>query len=59
MKGNPENVSVPHEQGIHVHCDAVQAGGKIDIDVESLGVDTLSLSAPPTWASSSLRVPGS
>ena len=33
------------ERGIHVHCDAVQAAGKIDIDVESLGVDTLSLSA--------------
>ncbi|MEO8035332.1 MAG: cysteine desulfurase family protein, partial [Acidobacteriota bacterium] len=33
------------ERGIHVHCDAVQGAGKIDIDVELLGVDTLSLSA--------------
>ncbi|MCU1227264.1 MAG: Cysteine desulfurase IscS [Acidobacteria bacterium] len=33
------------ERGIHMHCDAVQAAGKIDIDVEALGVDTLSLSA--------------
>jgi cysteine desulfurase len=33
------------ERGIHVHCDAVQAAGKIDIDVEALGVDTLALSA--------------
>ena len=33
------------ERGIHVHCDAVQAAGKIDIDVEALAVDTLSLSA--------------
>src|ERR1051325_4262664 len=33
------------ESGIHLHCDAVQAAGKIDIDVKALGVDTLSLSA--------------
>jgi cysteine desulfurase len=33
------------ERGIHVHCDAVQAAGKIDIDVNALGVDTLALSA--------------
>jgi len=39
-----------HERGIHVHCDAVQAAGKIDIDVESLGVDTLSLSAHKLYA---------
>ena len=31
--------------GIHMHCDAVQAAGKIDLNVESLGVDTLSMSA--------------
>jgi cysteine desulfurase len=31
--------------GIHIHCDAVQAAGKIDLNVEALGVDTLSLSA--------------
>lgn len=37
-------------RGIHVHCDAVQAAGKIDIDVESLGVDTLSLSAHKLYA---------
>jgi len=33
------------ERGIHMHCDAVQAAGKIDLDVEALNVDTLSLSA--------------
>ncbi len=33
------------DRGIHVHCDAVQAAGKIDIDVDELGVDTLSLAA--------------
>jgi cysteine desulfurase len=31
--------------GIHMHCDAVQAAGKIDVNVERLGVDTLSMSA--------------
>jgi len=33
------------ERGIHMHCDAVQAAGKIDLDVDALNVDTLSLSA--------------
>jgi cysteine desulfurase len=33
------------ERGIHLHCDAVQAGGKIDIDVETFGADTLAISA--------------
>lgn len=34
-----------HERGIHFHCDAVQGAGKIDIDVEGLQCDTLSMSA--------------
>jgi len=33
------------ERGVHLHCDAVQAAGKIGVDVQQLGVDTLSLSA--------------
>lgn len=32
-------------RGIHFHCDAVQAAGKIDIDVDSIQCDTLALSA--------------
>ena len=36
---------VARERGIHMHCDAVQAAGKVDIDVDALHVDTLSLSA--------------
>ena len=36
---------VCRERGIHLHCDAVQAAGKIDLDVGHLGVDTLALSA--------------
>ena len=31
------------ERGIHLHCDAVQGAGKIDVDVEALGCDTLAL----------------
>jgi cysteine desulfurase len=34
-----------HAAGALVHCDAVQAAGKIAIDVRELGVDLLSLSA--------------
>jgi cysteine desulfurase len=33
------------ELGIHFHCDAVQGVGKIDVDVDALGCDTLSISA--------------
>ena len=34
-----------HAHGALVHCDAVQAAGKIEIDVARLGADTLALSA--------------
>jgi cysteine desulfurase len=36
---------VTRQRGIHLHCDAVQAAGRMDIDVEALGADTLALSA--------------
>jgi cysteine desulfurase len=36
---------VCRERSIHIHCDAVQAAGKIDVDVSALGIDTLALSA--------------
>jgi cysteine desulfurase len=36
---------VCRQRGILFHCDAVQAAGKIDINVDALGVDTLSMSA--------------
>jgi cysteine desulfurase len=38
-------VAVAHRAGALVHTDAVQAAGKIAIDVRALGVDALSLSA--------------
>lgn len=40
-----ELCSVSHEKGVLFHTDAVQAAGKLRIDVEELGVDLLSLSA--------------
>ena len=40
-----EVAAVCRQRGIHVHCDAVQAAGKIAVDVESLGVDSLAMSA--------------
>lgn len=33
-----------HARGIRVHCDAVQAAGKVPVDVAALGVDHLVLS---------------
>ncbi len=32
------------DRGVHFHCDAVQAAGRIAIDVKSIGCDTLALS---------------
>jgi cysteine desulfurase len=40
-----EVVALAHEKGLAVHTDAVQAAGKISLDVRALGVDLLSLSA--------------
>jgi cysteine desulfurase len=34
-----------HRHGAIVHCDAVQAAGRIAIDIRALGVETLALSA--------------
>lgn len=39
-----EIARICRERGIHMHTDAVQAIGKIPVDVDELGVDTLSLS---------------
>jgi cysteine desulfurase len=40
-----EVVRLCHERGALVHCDAVQAAGKVPVDVRALGVDLLALSA--------------
>jgi cysteine desulfurase len=38
-------VRIAHAHGARVHCDAVQAAGKIPVDFVALGVDTMALSA--------------
>jgi cysteine desulfurase len=38
-------VEIAHRFGALVHCDAVQAVGKIDFDMQALGCDLVSLSA--------------
>jgi cysteine desulfurase len=40
-----EVVRIARSRGALVHCDAVQAGGKLPLDVAALDVDTLALSA--------------
>jgi cysteine desulfurase len=40
-----ELVAVAHEHKARVHCDAVQAAGKVPIDARSLEVDTLAISS--------------
>ena len=38
-------VEIAHKDGALVHCDAVQAPGKAALDMRTMGVDSLSLSA--------------
>ncbi|NQU58939.1 MAG: cysteine desulfurase [Rhodospirillales bacterium] len=38
-------VAIAHRHGALVHCDAIQAAGKIAVDVLALGVDMMTLSA--------------
>ena len=38
-------VGIAKDKGVPVHTDAIQAFGKLDIDVDKLGVDLLSVSA--------------
>jgi cysteine desulfurase len=39
-----ELYAIAHERGVIFHTDAVQAVGKIEVDVQELGIDLLSLS---------------
>lgn len=38
-------VAIAHRHGALVHCDAIQAAGKIAVDIKELGVDLMSVSA--------------
>ena len=40
-----EIAAIAHEQGALFHCDAVQAAGKLPLDLAASGIDCLSLSA--------------
>jgi cysteine desulfurase len=40
-----EVVRIAHARGVPVHTDAVQAAGHLSLDVESLGVDLMSIAA--------------
>jgi cysteine desulfurase len=40
-----EAAAIAHRHGALIHCDAVQASGRIEVDIKALGADTLSLSA--------------
>lgn len=40
-----EVAAIARKHGARVHCDAVQAAGRIAVDIRSLGADSLSLSA--------------
>ncbi len=37
--------AIAHEAGALVHCDAIQAAGRIPLDIKALGADVLTLSA--------------
>lgn len=41
----PAIAAMCHAAGIHLHCDAVQAAGKIPINAMALGIDSLAISA--------------
>lgn len=40
-----EIAAIAHEAGALVHCDAIQAAGKIPLNIKALGVDVLTISA--------------
>ncbi|HWF48987.1 MAG TPA: cysteine desulfurase family protein [Bryobacteraceae bacterium] len=49
-----EFARIAHEHGAYFHSDGVQALGKIDVDVQALGVDLYSMSAHKIFAPKSV-----
>ncbi|HEX4232396.1 MAG TPA: cysteine desulfurase family protein [Bryobacteraceae bacterium] len=45
-----EIARIAHEHGAYFHSDGVQAFGKIDVDVQALGIDLYSMSAHKVFA---------
>ncbi|MBJ94281.1 MAG: hypothetical protein CMP23_07345 [Rickettsiales bacterium] len=45
-----EMTEIAHQAGVLVHCDAVNALGKIPVNAEALGVDLMSISAHKIYA---------
>ena len=44
-----EIAEIAHTAGALVHADAIQAVGRVPVDVKALGVDVLTISAHKIW----------